>query len=125
MTLPGIGPALARHLADDEDIETLEELEIALQPGGHPIPGFGRRRRQLVLSKVSEGLGRIRSARHGAGSVTPPPVSLLLDEDKLYNERAAKGQLRLIAPKRFNPEGAAWLPAPCATAMRQAILSVQ
>ena len=110
MTIPGVGPALARRLADDEDIETLEELEIALQPGGRPIPGFGRRRRQLVLSQVSERLGRIRSARRGAGSVTPPPVSLLLDADKLYRERAAKGQLRLIAPKRFNPEGAAWLP---------------
>ncbi|MBA3910310.1 MAG: DNA-binding protein [Rhodobacter sp.] len=110
MTIPGIGPALARRLADDEDLETLEELEIALQPGGRPIPGFGRRRRQLVLSQVSERLGRIRTARRGMGAVTPPPVSLLLDADKLYRERAAAGQLRLIAPKRFNPGGAAWLP---------------
>ncbi len=110
MTLPGIGPALARRLADDEDIETLEELEIALQPGGRPIPGFGRRRRQAVLSQVGERLGRIRVARRGDGSATPPPVGLLLDADRLYRERAAAGQLRLIAPKRFNPEGVAWLP---------------
>lgn len=110
MTIPGVGPALARRLADDEDIETLEELEIALQPGGRPIPGFGRRRRQLVLSQVSERLGRIRTARRGVGPVTPPPVALLLDADRLYRERAAAGQLRLIAPKRFNPEGAEWLP---------------
>ncbi|MDM7931466.1 helix-hairpin-helix domain-containing protein [Tabrizicola sp.] len=110
MTIPGIGPALARRLADDEDLETLEDLEIALQPGGRPIPGFGRRRRQLILSQVNERLGRIRTARHGAGSVTPPPVNLLLDADRLYRDRAAAGQLRLIAPKRFNPEGAAWLP---------------
>lgn len=110
MTIPGIGPKLARRLADDEDIETLEELEMALQPGGRPIPGFGRRRRQLILSQVSERLGRIRTARRGAGLATPPPISLLLDADKLYSERAAAGQLRLIAPKRFNPEGAAWLP---------------
>ena len=110
MTLPGIGPALARRLADDEDIETLEELEIALQPGGRPIPGFGRRRRQLVLSQVGERLGRIRTARRGLGSVTPPPVGLLLDADRLYRERAAADKLRLITPKRFNPEGQAWLP---------------
>lgn len=110
MTIPGIGPALARRLADDEDLETLEDLEIALQPGGRPIPGFGRRRRQLILSQVNERLGRIRTARHSAGSVTPPPVNLLLDADRLYRDRAAAGQLRLIAPKRFNPEGAAWLP---------------
>lgn len=110
MTIPGIGPALARRLADDEDIETLEELEIALQPGGRPIPGFGRRRRQLVLSQVGERLGRIRTARRGLGSVTPPPVGLLLDADRLYRERAAADKLRLITPKRFNPEGQAWLP---------------
>lgn len=109
-TIPGIGPELARRLADDEDIETLEELEIALQPGGRAIPGFGRRRRQLILSQVSERLGRIRTARRGEGLVTPPPVSLLLDADTLYRERAAAGELRLITPKRFNPEGAAWLP---------------
>lgn len=110
MTIPGIGPALARRLADDEDIETLEELEIALQPGGRPIPGFGRRRRQLILSQVSDRLERIRTARRSVGPVTPPPVSLLLDADRLYRARAAAGQLRLIAPKRFNPEGIAWLP---------------
>lgn len=110
MTIPGIGPALAKRLADDEDIETLEELEMALQPGGRPIPGFGRRRRQLILSQVSERLGRIRTARREVSPVTPPPVSLLLDADRLYTERAAAGQLRLIAPKRFNPEGIAWLP---------------
>lgn len=110
MTVPGIGPALARRLADDEDIETLEELEIALQPGGRPIPGFGRRRRQLILSQVSERLGRIRTTRRGVGPVAPPPVGLLLDADRLYRDRAAAGQLRLISPKRFNPEGRAWLP---------------
>ena len=88
----------------------MEELEIALQPGGRPIPGFGRRRRQLVLSQVGERLGRIRTARRGLGSVTPPPVGLLLDADRLYRERAAADKLRLITPKRFNPEGQAWLP---------------
>jgi hypothetical protein len=63
-----------------------------------------------VLSQVGERLGRIRTARRGVGPVTPPPVGLLLDADRLYRERAAAGQLRLIAPKRFNPEGVAWLP---------------
>lgn len=110
MTLPGIGPTLARRLADDEDIETLEELEIAMQPAARPIPGFGRRRRQLVLSQVSERLRRIRTARRGIGPIPRPSVDLLLDADRLYRERAAAGQLRRIAPKRYNPEGTAWLP---------------
>lgn len=110
MTIPGIGPELARRLADDEDLETLEDLEIAMQPGARPIPGFGRRRRQLILSQVSASLGRIRTARRGADPVISPPVSLLLDADKLYPARATAGQLPLIAPTRFIPAGLAWLP---------------
>jgi Helix-hairpin-helix domain len=110
MTLPGIGPELARRLADDEDLETLEELEIALQPDSRPIPGFGRRRRQAILTQVSERLGRIRTARRGSGALAGPPVRMLLDADTLYRDRAAAGTLRMIAPRRFNPEGKAWLP---------------
>lgn len=110
MTIPGIGPELARRLADDEDIETLEDLEIALQPGGRSIPGFGRRRRQLILAQLGERLRRLGTVQRGAMPVTPPPVGLLLDADRLYRERAAAGQLHRIAPRRFNPEGTAWLP---------------
>jgi hypothetical protein len=39
-----------------------------------------------------------------------PPVSVLLDIDREYREKAAAGSLRKIAPKRFNPSGQAWLP---------------
>jgi hypothetical protein len=39
-----------------------------------------------------------------------PGVELLLDVDREYRERAAKGKLRKIAPRRFNPSGEAWLP---------------
>jgi hypothetical protein len=34
----------------------------------------------------------------------------LLDVDREYREKAAAGTLRLIAPRRFNPTGEAWLP---------------
>jgi putative hydrolase len=37
-------------------------------------------------------------------------VALLLEIDEAYRRQAAAGQLRTIAPKRFNPEGEAWLP---------------
>jgi hypothetical protein len=37
-------------------------------------------------------------------------VALLLEIDRDYRRRAAAGELRRIAPKRFNPEGEAWLP---------------
>jgi putative hydrolase len=37
-------------------------------------------------------------------------VSELLDVDAEYRQKAAAGQLQLIAPRRFNPSGEAWLP---------------
>ena len=35
---------------------------------------------------------------------------MILDVDREYRERASAGDLKLIAPKRFNPKGEAWLP---------------
>jgi hypothetical protein len=34
----------------------------------------------------------------------------LLDVDREYREGAAAGRLPVVAPRRFNPEGKAWLP---------------
>ena len=39
-----------------------------------------------------------------------PDVSLLLEIDREYREKAAAGRLPRIAPKRLNPAGEAWLP---------------
>lgn len=39
-----------------------------------------------------------------------PTVSLLLEIDQQYRYLAKAGQLRMVTPKRFNPEGKAWLP---------------
>jgi hypothetical protein len=39
-----------------------------------------------------------------------PPIDLLLDVDREYRSKAGAGKLRQIAPRRFNPEGKAWLP---------------
>ena len=37
-------------------------------------------------------------------------MELLLDVDREYRRRGAAGELRRIAPKRFNPTVEAWLP---------------
>ena len=37
-------------------------------------------------------------------------MRLLLEIDAEYRKQAAAGKLSRIAPKRFNPEGKAWLP---------------
>jgi hypothetical protein len=34
----------------------------------------------------------------------------LLDVDREYRERGSRGELRRIAPRRFNPSGKPWLP---------------
>ncbi|MGH7682533.1 MAG: hypothetical protein ACRENN_11185, partial [Candidatus Eiseniibacteriota bacterium] len=39
-----------------------------------------------------------------------PSVSDVLDVDREYRERAAKGELKRIAPRRMNPANEAWLP---------------
>ena len=39
-----------------------------------------------------------------------PSVEVLLALDREYREKAQGGALRLIAPRRMNPEGKAWLP---------------
>jgi hypothetical protein len=47
---------------------------------------------------------------HGVTSPPKPSISLLLEADARYRRLAAAGQLRTIAPRRFNPEGKRWLP---------------
>ena len=39
-----------------------------------------------------------------------PSAELLLSIDEEYREKAARNELVTIAPRRFNPTGAAWLP---------------
>ena len=108
-TLPGIGPALAQRLADELELESLEDLEAALHDPGVKISGIGPRRRAILTALLAERLGR----PVGLGTLesrTRPPVDLLLKVDAIYREHAERNLLRKIAPKRFNPSGEAWLP---------------
>lgn len=119
-TIPGIGEKLANQLHHDLGISTLEELEQAAHDGRlRTLKGFGDRRIRLIQNTLATILNR--SSRRNAQIsrwqdshivITPPkpPANLLLEVDRLYRERAAEGQLRTIAPRRFNPEGKRWLP---------------
>jgi hypothetical protein len=53
-------------------------------------------------------LTRIRPPRRQRA--LEPGIALLLDVDREYREKAARGALPRIAPRRFNPTGEAWLP---------------
>lgn len=108
-TLPGVGPVLADRFATLLDAQTLEELESALADPTMRMPGLGARRRASILAALQARLAPIRRL-HPRSDAPHPPVALLLEVDALYRHEAAAGRLRQIAPRRFNPEGAAWLP---------------
>src|SRR5271166_1017919 len=109
-TIAGVGPTLAKRIVDELHVDTLESLEAAAHDGRlAAIKGIGLRRAEMIRSALSERLGRPR-LRRLRQSRERPPVDLLLDVDAEYRRRASAGELRTIAPKRFNPSGEAWLP---------------
>jgi putative hydrolase len=107
-SVPGIGPTLAGRLHDELGIETLGELEAAAHDGRlDTIAGFGAKRLAGIRDSLAQRLGRVYVPRPQADAAVLPE---LLDVDREYREKADAKQLRLIAPRRFNPSGEAWLP---------------
>lgn len=112
-TIPGIGPRLASRLYDELHVDTLEGLEVAAHDGRlETVPGVGSRRAAAIRAALSALLDRPprRIRAQSASPAEEPPIPALLDVDREYRERASKRSLPTIAPKRFNPDGAAWLP---------------
>jgi putative hydrolase len=112
-TVPGIGPGLAHRVHERLDIDTLEALETAAHDGRlATVPGFGRRRIRAVAAALATMLGRVggRVRRAQTETGASPPVALILAVDEAYRDKAAAGHLPTVAPRRFNPEGKAWLP---------------
>jgi DNA polymerase (family 10) len=115
--VPGIGPELARRIHDRLGITTLEELEVAAHDGRlEQVEGIGPQRAEGVRIALAGMLSQSsrRRLRQALPEETPkqerPSVGLLLEIDEEYRRKAERDQLRKIAPKRFNPEGKAWLP---------------
>jgi hypothetical protein len=108
-TLPGVGQQLAERLVEEHGIDSLEELEVAAHDGNlDVIEGFGPKRIEGIRDVLA-----VRLARHpgaAAPASSDPPIALLLRIDRRYRELAERGDLPQIAPRRFNPDGAAWLP---------------
>lgn len=108
-TVPGLGPVWVNHLRQDLGILTLEDLEAAAYDGRlEHASGMGAKRLAGIRDSLAARLSRVRPQPSGASA--PPPVSELLDVDREYREAAAAGRLRMIAPHRFNPTRAPWLP---------------
>jgi hypothetical protein len=107
--LPTVGPETARALHDHLHVDTLEALEIAAYDGRlETVPGIGPRKATSIRASLAALLARRR--RRGDADHEEPPVSSLLAVDEAYRREAEAGRLRRIAPRRFNPEGKAWLP---------------
>lgn len=125
-TVPGIGEELAERIHRELDIDTLEALEVAAHDGRlDGVAGFGPRRLDAIreilasmLARSARGRARRFEELRSAGAQVDPPageearpeVSLLLEIDRQYRAKAEADELPRIAPRRNNPEGAAWLP---------------
>ena len=108
-SLPGIGPGLAHTIHEALHVDTLEALEVAAHDGRlDDIPGIGSRRAAAIRAGLADILRRGR--RYQPTTYAVPSVATLLEIDQRYRRLASAGKLPKIAPKRFNPEGRAWLP---------------
>jgi hypothetical protein len=89
-TIPGVGAGISSSIAEMLITGSWSTLE-ALRGGAHAEPAA-------------------HAAPHREAPAVLPSVALLLEIDREYRDKAAAGRLPLIAPRRFNPQGKAWLP---------------
>jgi hypothetical protein len=117
--VPGIGEELARRIHDVLDIDSLEELEVAAHDGRlADVEGIGDRKlagiRDALAGMLSRPARRRAMRRAESADVDSvgeePSVTTLLAVDDEYRRRAEAGELRTIAPRRFNPDNESWLP---------------
>jgi DNA polymerase (family 10) len=109
-SVPGVGPVLAERVHEELGIETLEDLETAAHDGRlSTVAGFGSKRIQGIRDALAARLGQWRR-RTAPLRGESPPVAELLSVDAEYREKAERGTLRTIAPRRFNPRHESWLP---------------
>jgi hypothetical protein len=107
LSLPGIGPQLARMIRDQLGLTTLEEVEQAAHDGRLSKLGVGPKRLRGLVDALAGRLGRYRLAEPVRGE---PSVADLVAVDQEYRAGAEESRLPTIAPRRFNPENEPWLP---------------
>jgi putative hydrolase len=110
-SVPGIGKNTAWKLHEELGIETLQELEAAAHDGRlQKLAGIGTKRLAGIRDTLAQRLGRLPKPRSSSPLSHEPSLTEVLDVDRQYRTDANAGKIKLIAPKRFNPTGEAWLP---------------
>ena len=116
-SIPTVGPSLAHRLHTELHVDTLDELERAVYDGRlGRMRGVGDKRwhairdallvRRRARAVPTGSLGADDHAAHAC----PPTIDVLLSIDAEYRTKADLNQLQTIAPRRFNPTRAHWLP---------------
>lgn len=109
-TVPGIGRYLSTKIHHDLGIDSLEDLEAAAYDGRlRNIEAIGEKRLAGIRDSLATRLGRIRRSSVNVEE-SRPSIAAILSIDHEYRTKAKNGLLTKIAPRRFNPEGIAWLP---------------
>lgn len=113
-TVPDIGPRLAQRIHEQLGIETLAELQAAAYDGRlERLRGMGSKRIRAVRESLAgrHALAHRKQTHYYVDQpVSQVAVQELLEIDATYRRLADLGKLPRIAPRRFNPTGAAWLP---------------
>jgi hypothetical protein len=103
------GDRAQEQIADGTLIDTLEALQVAVNDGRlESVPSISLRRVEAIPASLCERLGHRHIRALPPHAV--PAVALLLSVDNEYRAKARAGELRMTAPKRFNPIGETWLP---------------
>lgn len=113
--VPGIGEELAERIVNQHDIDSLEGLDSAAYDGRLArVRGIGLKRLEGIRASLKQ---RLRARTGDTQVYYPtsqqkhhPTVAQLLSVDHEYRKKSDEGALDLIAPRRFNPQGTAWLP---------------
>jgi hypothetical protein len=111
-SVPGIGPQFAQRVHEELHVDTLQALEAAAHDGRlESVAGVGARRAAAWRAALGTMLDRVRPRDRSASPApaSQPPVATLLAVDREYRQKAEAGSLPAIAPRRFNPDGKAWL----------------
>lgn len=108
--IPGVGPELAQRIHDQLHIDTLEALETAAYDGSlDEMEGIGPRRLAAIRAGLESSLRRKRW-QEKPPLQQAPAIELILQLDGQYREKASRGELPTIMPRRFNLQRKAWLP---------------